>query len=80
MIINSYIYKGADIKSEHKEMNYILEYENLQLGDIILESGHKPHSEAIKKFTTNSIICYYAFKRKNISTQNKKWSLAINRC
>jgi hypothetical protein len=42
-------------------MNYILEYENLQLGDIILESGHKPHSEAIKKFTksnfSHSMIC-----------------------
>lgn len=42
-------------------MNYILKYENLQLGDIILQSGHKLHSNAIKKYTksnfSHSMIC-----------------------
>ncbi len=42
-------------------MNYILKYENLKLGDIILESGHKLHSYAIKKRTesnfSHSMIC-----------------------
>ena len=42
-------------------MNYILKYEDLQLGDIILESGHKPHSYAIKKYTksnfSHAMIC-----------------------
>lgn len=42
-------------------MNYILKYEDLQLGDIILESGHKLHSNAIKKYTesnfSHAMIC-----------------------
>ena len=42
-------------------MNYILEYKNLQCGDIILQSGNKLHSKAIKKYTnsnfSHSMIC-----------------------
>lgn len=42
-------------------MNYILKYEDLQIGDIILESGHKFHSNAIKKYTnsnfSHAMIC-----------------------
>ena len=35
-------------------MNYILNYEKLQLGDIILESGYKLHSKAIKTYTKSN--------------------------
>lgn len=42
-------------------MNYILKYENLQVGDIVLQSGYKPHSIAIKKYTksnfSHAMIC-----------------------
>ena len=42
-------------------MNYILNYEDLQVGDIILQSGHKLHSKAIKKYTksnfSHAMIC-----------------------
>lgn len=44
-----------------KSKKYILDYQKLQIGDIILESGHKPHSNLIKKYTksnfSHAMIC-----------------------
>lgn len=49
------------MKDNSNKMNYILNYEDLQLGDIVLESGHKLHSEAIKTYTksnfSHAMIC-----------------------
>jgi len=53
--------KGTNIKDIRTTMNYILKYENLQIGDIVLQSGHKPHSIAIKQYTksnfSHAMIC-----------------------
>ncbi len=57
------------IDIENKNLNYILKHEDLKLGDIILQSGHKPHSFAIKQYTQSN------FSHANRHIENYKNSL-----
>lgn len=49
------------MQTKDTSINYILRYENLRLGDVVLESGHKFHSNAIKTYTksnfSHAMIC-----------------------
>jgi len=67
------------MRSYNKKLKYILNYDNIEIGDIILESGKKPHSLAIQKYTksdySHAMICV---KKNSLVHAEKSGIFSLN--